>query len=138
MFSTQMTHRLRAVALFVLLAALLAPAARAANDNVRPDDRAGSRGTQVAGDSAVVVPDAVERYLMSHTPRVIASDDRPGIRGDFPSSPAGSLAQTQVVSDTFHWGDAGIGAVSALAFLLAAGGALTYMARRSRASLAGF
>jgi hypothetical protein len=94
--------------------------------SARPDDRAGARATNIAPE--VVYTDV----------RATAPDNRPGIRGNFPASSASSPVRAPSVSETFHWGDAGIGAGSTVALALLAAGALLYVTRRTRSRVAGF
>jgi hypothetical protein len=135
------THsRLWPLVVVVAAAALAGPAALAAQGSatIAPDDG----GTRVSVQSSptgssAVVPDLIERYLMSHPTPPIAPDDR-DTRVVFQSNPARSPIESAVASDRFHWADAGIGAAGAFALIVLTGGLVIYAARRSRTRLAGF
>jgi hypothetical protein len=110
-------------------AALVAPAAQAddwfryaAPDNgygqpIRPDDRAGIRGVGAVNGVGA------ENFL-AHGLR---PDDRAGIRGVGSVSSEPTLVR--VTDDEFSWGDAGIGAASALAAALLAGASVLLLRR---------
>jgi hypothetical protein len=108
---------------------------------VSPDDRAFYRGaapTQVV--TRIVSPDDRAFYRGAAptqvVTRIVSPDDRPLYRGvETPVLPISVTVSSQ--SDEFQWVDAGLGAASTLAFVLALGGA-ALMIRHQRRRLAAY
>jgi hypothetical protein len=129
MSTTRLRIRIAATITAVLGLVVIGQAAA----GIRPDDRSGLRGNGVS--SQVVYPDAVDRYIASHSADVLRPDDRSGTRG------GGLSAQipppvTQP-GESFDWGDAGLGASMTVALLLGLGAVLGTARRwRSRSAAA--
>jgi hypothetical protein len=107
---------------------------------VSPDDRSFYRGSAPI-EQRIVSPDD-RSFYRGGTPtqvvtRIVSPDDRSFYRGgvETPSLPVSVTVSTQ--SDDFQWVDAGLGAASTLAFVLALGGA-ALMIRQQRRRIAAF
>jgi hypothetical protein len=134
----EMNVRKALIPMLVLVAALLAPAAHAAQ---RPDDRAGIRGpapvlsadlsSSIRPDDRAGIrgPGGYESAQLT----AVRPDDRAGMRGPA-ALPSDGL---QPVSTGFDWGDAMIGGLGGIGTALMLTGLLfLVMTRRSRARLA--
>jgi hypothetical protein len=106
---------------------------------VSPDDRALYRGP-AQSEPRIVSPDDRAFYRGAAptqvVTRIVSPDDRPLYRGvETPVLPISVTVSSQ--SDDFQWSDAGLGAASTLAFVLALGG-MALMIRHQRRRLAAY
>jgi len=143
-----------------VVTALLGVLAGGAIAGIRPDDRSGARGTDLAAQASY--PDAVDRAVANHKAHVLRPDDRSEVRG--PGLPTklspdavdravanhrADLERQAMVhtyqrpnvteSTGFDWGAAGVGAstISALLLLAGCGVALIRRATRKRRAFSG-
>jgi hypothetical protein len=139
-----------AVAAFVAPAALGEPRGPGNTDPViadtirqspSPDDRSFYRGTSAQLDSRIVSPDDRSLFRGVAAPNapgtIVASpDDRSLYRG-FETQNVPVSVTVSSLSDDFHWTDAGLGAVTTLAFVLILGAA-TLLIRHQRRRLVAY
>jgi hypothetical protein len=108
---------------------------------VSPDDRSFYRGSSVQVEKRIVSPDD-RSFYRGEAPtqvvtRIVSPDDRPLYRGVEAPSVLPISVTVSSESDDFQWVDAGLGAASTLAFVLALGGA-ALMIRHQRRRIAAF
>jgi hypothetical protein len=83
--------------------ALLVPATGAAT---RPDDRDGARGPGAFVEQGMAMDPSMRASIQDAKTGIVRPDDRPGRR----EVPLSAPSTTDVVTDSFDWSDAGIGA----------------------------
>src|SRR4029453_12760228 len=109
--------------------------------SLSPDDRPFYRGSAGQVEKRIVSPDD-RSFYRGEAPtqvvtRIVSPDDRPLYRGVEAPSVLPISVTVSSESDDFQWVDAGLGAASTLAFLLALGGA-ALMIRHQRRRIAAF
>lgn len=133
-----MNRTAKRIGTILVVAALLAPGARADSPYDWPDPR-GTRATATQSAGAATHPD--NRGEPRGPGAIAAAQDRAAPRPDDRGEPRGPGALTPVVvasnRDGFDWADAAIGGLSGLgAALLVAGGVLLVVNQRNRARTA--